>query len=80
MYDEYTPEQQAEIAVQVREYLDAPEGKEDGIIELDSVRKMREILKQVCEINSHPCPCFLFVSFLAGLCLSFFLALFPPSG
>lgn len=45
-YDEYTPEQQAEVHDQVQAFLAAAPEKEEEAIEIDSVRKMREILRQ----------------------------------
>ena len=49
VYDEYSPEQAAKVAAEVRAYLKdepGPDG-EPATLEVDSVRKMMEVLKQV---------------------------------
>lgn len=47
-YGEYTPEQQAALAVKLRAYLSAPDGEDvSSHLSLDSVSQMRELLRQV---------------------------------
>ena len=46
IYDEYTPEQQHEVAKMVRSYLDATPDEEDGVLKVESMRQVREIFKQ----------------------------------
>ncbi|KAH8056845.1 hypothetical protein JL722_7060 [Aureococcus anophagefferens] len=45
-YDPYTPEEQRIIAAAVRRYATAEDGKDDAILEFESVRQMKEMCAQ----------------------------------
>eukprot|EP00936_MAST-01D_sp_MAST-1D-sp1_P001659 g1659.t1 len=46
-YDEYAPEAQARMAKSARKYVDAAEGTEDEELQVESMREVRELFKQM---------------------------------
>jgi len=46
VYEEFTPEQQQEISQCVRRYLATPEGEDEDVIEIKSVKQIKETFRQ----------------------------------
>lgn len=49
-YDEYTPEQRDELALNVRRFIEAPEEKEDDVLDVQSMRHVKELFRQFKQV------------------------------